>query len=242
LETIKKALVGNYRDEYLFVLRQSQSTWRRLQEDMAACDEQIAIQSQKVYAEVCGPRPDPVGGTKRSAVKNSLQMDVFGEAWRYYGVDLSAVPGVSTGLLSVLMSELGTGPQVLKSFRSGAAFASWLGLCPDNRISGGRVLKAKTRQVANRVSKALRMGVFALHRSQTKMGEYTRRMKGRLGKAEGITAGAHKLARIIYALIATRRAYDESEAFKITPRSRERQQAQLLKQAEALGFQLVPAA
>ncbi len=49
------------------------------------------------------------------------------------------------------------------------------------------------------------------------MGESTRRMKGRLGKAEGITAGAHKLARIVYALIATRKACDESEALKITP-------------------------
>ncbi len=240
LATIMEALIGNYREEYLFVLRQSQSTWQRLQQDIAACDEQLTILTQLVKAEAPGPLPDPAA--KRTLSKNSPQIQVFDEAWRYYGVDLSAVPGVSAGLLSVIMSELGTGVQILQSFRSGSAFASWLGLCPDNRISGGRILKAKTRQVANRVSNALRMGVFGLHRSQSKMGEYTRRMKGRLGKAEGITAAAHKLARIIYALIATRHAYDESEAFKITPRSLERQHAQLLKQAEALGFQLVPAA
>lgn len=240
--TIQQALVGSYREEYLFVLRQSQSTWQRLQADIVACDAQLTLLTQKVHAEAPGPLPQPVVGTQHKPSKNSPQIDVFEEAWRYYGVDLSAVPGVSTGLLSVIMSELGTGAQILTSFRSGSAFASWLGLCPDNRISGGRILKAKTRQVANRVANALRMGVFGLHRSQSKMGEYTRRMKGRLGKAEGMTAGAHKLARIIYALIATRQAYDESEAFKITPRSRERQHAQLLKQAEALGFQLVAAA
>jgi len=242
LADIKSALAGNYREEYLFVLKQCQSTWQRIQDDIAACDEQIAILTQRVHAEAPGPLPDPLTGHQHKASKNSPQIDIFEEAWRYYGVDLSAVPGVSTGLLSVLMSELGTGAQILTSFRSGSAFASWLGLCPDNRISGGRILKAKTRQVCNRVANALRMGVFGLHRSQTKMGEYTRRMKGRLGKAEGITAGAHKLARIIYALIATRKAYDESEAFKITPRSLERQHAQLFKQAQSLGFQLVPAA
>ena len=242
LADIKSALAGNYREEYLFVLKQSQSTWQRIQGDIAACDEQLAILTQRVHAEAPGPLPEPVTATQHKASKNSPQIDIFEEAWRYYGVDLSAVPGVSTGLLSVLMSELGTGAQILTSFRSGSAFASWLGLCPDNRISGGRILKAKTRQVSNRVANALRMGVFGLHRSQTKMGEYTRRMKGRLGKAEGITAGAHKLARIIYALIATRKAYDESEAFKITPRSLERQHAQLLKQAQSLGYQLVEAA
>jgi transposase len=242
LADIKSALAGNYREEYLFVLKQCQSTWQRIQDDIAACDEQIAILTQRVHAEAPGPLPDPLTGHQHKASKNSPQIDIFEEAWRYYGVDLSAVPGVSTGLLSVLMSELGTGAQILASFRSGSAFASWLGLCPDNRISGGRILKAKTRQVSNRVANALRMGVFGLHRSQTKMGEYTRRMKGRLGKAEGITAGAHKLARIVYALIATRKPYDESEAFKITPRSLERQHAQLIKQAQSLGFQLVPAA
>ena len=242
LATIKEALTGSYREEYLFVLRQSQSTWHRLQEDIAACDVQLTQLTLRVEAEALGALPDPVSGNQHKPGKNSPQIGVFEEAWRYYGVDLSAVPGVSAGLLSVFMSELGTGAQLLQSFRSGSAFASWLGLCPDNRISGGRILKAKTRQVANRVSNALRMGVFGLHRSQNKMGEYTRRMKGRLGKAEGITAGAHKLARILYALIATRHAYDESEAFKITPRSRERQHAQLLKQAQSLGFQLVPAA
>ena len=49
-------------------------------------------------------------------------------------------------------------------------------------------------------------------------------------------------ARILYALIDTRQPYNEAEAFKTTPRSRERQHAQLLKQAQSLGFQLVPAA
>jgi transposase len=242
LADIKSALVGHYREEYLFVLKQSQSTWQRLQGDLVACDEQLSLLTRRVHAEAPGPLPEPLTGHQHKASKNSPQIDLFEEAWRYYGVDLSAVPGVSTGLLSVLMSELGTGAQIVTAFRSGSAFASWLGLCPDNRISGGRILKAKTRQVSNRVANAMRMGAYGQHRSQTRMGEYTRRMKGRLGKAEGITAGAHKLARIVYALIATRKPYDEAEAFKITPRSLERQHAQLIKQAQSLGFQLVPAA
>jgi transposase len=238
--TIKEALHGSYREEYLFVLRQSQQTWQRLHEDIAACDTEIAHISARVEAQAPGPLPPPA--TRRKPGKNGPQIQIFEEAWRYYGVDLSAVPGVSAGLLSVLMSELGTGGQITTAFRSAQAFASWLGLCPDNRVSGGRVLKAKTRKVTSRVAGALRMGVFGLYQSDTKLGEYTRRMKARLGKAEGLTAAAHKLARILYALIKDRQPYDEAAAFRTTPQSRAKQEARLQKQAAALGFQLVAAA
>ena len=91
----------------------------------------------------------------------------------------------------MLISELGTATQIREKFRSAEAFASWLGLCPDNRLSGGRVLKAGTRKVTNRLANVLRMAANALGREQGRMGELVRRFKGRLGKAEGIVAAAH---------------------------------------------------
>ena len=75
--------------------------------------------------------------------------------------------------------------------RRAVRLASWLGLCPDNRISGGRILKAKTRKVTNRIANILRLAASAVSRANDRMGEYVRRFKGRLGKAEGIVAGAH---------------------------------------------------
>lgn len=89
------------------------------------------------------------------------------------------------------MSELGTATHIREKFRSVEAVASWLGLCPDNRISGGRVLKAGTRKVTHRIANILRMAANALSSEQGRMGEYVRRIKGRLGKAEGIVAGAY---------------------------------------------------
>ena len=117
-----------------------------------------------------------------------------------------------------------------------------MGLCPDNRISGGKVLKAKTRKVDSRLAGAFRLGVFGLQRSQSLMGGYLRRMKGKLGKAEGTTAAAHKLARIVYAMIKSQKPYDEKEAFKLTPQSEARRRKALEKQAAALGLTLSPAA
>ena len=98
----------------------------------------------------------------------------------------------------VVLTEVGPN---LSRFKTEKHFCSWLGLCPDNRISGGKVLSSRTRRVINRVSDALRMAATTLERSQTALGGFYRRMKARLGAAEGITATAHKLARIIYRLI-----------------------------------------
>jgi transposase len=168
-------------------------------------------------------------------------MPIFEEGWRFYGVDLSAVPGVGSAVPGTFMSELGTGTQIKSAFRSAEAFASWLGLCPDNRVSGGKVLKAKTRKVVSRVAAALRIAAQSLRNSEHKLGEYCRRMKARLGKAEGITATAHKLARILYAVITRRVTYHEEEAFKQTPATQARRIHNLQKQAAKLGLQLIPA-
>lgn len=238
---IKEALRGDYRPEYLFVLQQSHATWAHLQQAIAQCDEQIATLAARVSSPVSVPLP-AAPASQHQKNKNSPRIPVFDEAWRFYGVDLSGVPGVSAGLLSIVMSEVGTREHLLAAFESPSAFCSWLGLCPDNRISGGRVLKAKTRKVASRLARALRMGVFGLQKSQTSMGDYFRRIKARLGKAEGITAAAHKLARILYTMIKTQQPYNEAEAFKITPQTAARRRRNLERQAAALGFQLVAAA
>lgn len=238
---IKEALRGDYREEYLFVLKQSQSAWRQLLRAIAECDEQIAALAAKVTVSITTPLPEAPDKQHKMS-KNSPRFPIFEVAWRFYGVDLSAVPGAGAGLLSVLMSELGTREQMLSAFRSPDALCSWLGLCPDNRVSGGKVLKAKTRKVVSRTAKALRLGVFGLQKSDTKMGDYFRRMKARLGKAEGTVAAAHKLARILYGMIKSQRAYDENEAFKITPQTAARRRRNLEKQAAALGLQLVAAA
>jgi transposase len=167
-------------------------------------------------------------------------MPVYEEAHRLLGVDLSAVPGVSGGVLCVLMSELGSATHIREKFRSAEAFGSWLGLCPDNRVSGGWVLKASTRKVTNRIANILRMAAHALSREKGRMGEFVRRFKGRLGKAEGIVVGAHKLARIIWSMIVTGQPYDEDKAFQTTPASHARRVQNLQNQAKALNMTLVP--
>ena len=241
LAKIKAALVGDYRAEYLFVLRQCQTRWQQLLASLAECDTELA----RLTAAIAGVTEEPLpaaGFAQRRVQKNMpAVLPVYEEAHRLLGVDLSAVPGVSGGVLCVLMSELGTAQHIREKFRSAEAFASWLGLCPDNRISGGRILKAGTRKVANRIATILRLAANSLGRAKGRMGEFVRRFKGRLGKAEGIVAGAHKLARIIWAMVVSGQPYDEAKAFDSTPAATARRLQNLQNQAHSLNMKLVPA-
>jgi transposase len=239
---IIEALHGDYRAEYLFVLQQCQRHWQQLGEAIAQCDVQIAQLAAAVVTEGEPTAPPPAPKQKRFQQKNALNIPIHQEAWRFFGVDLFTVPGMSVGAVSTLMSELGTGSQILAKFRSADAFCSWTGLCPDNRVSGGKILKAKTRKVAHRVAASLRMAAQSVCKSNDLMGQLCRRLKGRLGKAEGIVAVAHKLARVIYAMLTSRQPYDEATAFRQTPSSKARHLQNLQKQAAKLGLQLIPAA
>jgi transposase len=241
-DKIIEALRGDYRAEYLFVLGQCQQRWVQCNEAIIACDLQIAALVKAVQGDTNEPPPSAPAEQRRIHKNTPVTLPIYDEAFRFYGVDLSAVPAISAGVLGVLMSEVGTGSQMLKAFRSAEAFSSWMGLCPDNRVSGGKVLKAKTRKVPSRVARALRLAALCVSRSDNKIGEYCRRLKARLGKAEGIVATAHKLARILYGMIKSGQAYDENEAFKVTPSSQAHRLRNLQKQAQALGLQLVPAA
>lgn len=239
---ILAALRGDYRPEYLFVLGQCQQRWQQCLAAITACDEQLATLVKAVPGDTDQPAPAAPAAQRRVHKHTPATLPIYEEAFRFYGVDLSAVPGISAGVLGVLMSEVGTGRQLTAAFRSAEAFSSWMGLCPDNRISGGKVLKAKTRKVPSRVARALRLAAQCVARSDNKVGEFCRRLKARLGKAEGIVATAHKLARVVYGMIKSGTSYNEAEAFKVTPSSQARRLQNLQKQAHALGFQLVPTA
>jgi transposase len=158
--------------------------------------------------------------------------------YRIFGVDLTLIPGINVLTTQTLLSEIGPD---LSRFACAPAFTSWLGLCPDNRVSGGKVLSVKTRKVKNRAATALRMAAQSLHRSQSYLGHFYRRMRAKLGAPKTITATAHKLARIIYHMVTTRHAYDETICVQNEKRNRQQLEARLRRQARELGLQLVAA-
>ena len=236
------ALEGNYRPEYLFVLGQLQTQWEEIRRHLANLDGEIASLVGDI-GPAARPSAEPAlrpGRKRKQTGKNAIALDFRKEGLRYYGVDLLEIDGISSGVLTALMSEIGPRDNLLESFASADRFCAWLGVCPCNQISGGKVLRSGTRKTRNRLAEALRLAAFGLERAKCRMGEYCRRMKGRLGKAEGITATAHKLARVVYAMIANGRSYDEAEAFRTNPGVEQKRLKTLKALAGKLGFQLVP--
>jgi transposase len=119
------------------------------------------------------------------------------------GVDLSRIDGIDTIAL-VVVSEVG----VDKSrFASDKHFTSWLGLCPGTKITDGKVLSGKTKRCVNRAAQALRLAAAALRTSRSALGAYFRRMCSRIDKPKAVTAAAHKLARLIYAMLTKGEEY-----------------------------------
>ena len=236
-DTIAKSLVGDYRREHLFTLGQSLTAFRHYQELIGACDHEIeqyleAFESKRYPRKGSSPESkneqEPSDGIPRFDLKTHLH--------RIFGVDLTRIPGINILTTQTLLAEVGPD---LSRFGSAPAFTSWLGLCPDNRVSGGKVLSVKTRKVKNRAATALRMAAQALHRSQSYLGHFYRRMRAKLGAPKAITATAHKLARIIYHRVTMGQAYDETVCAQNEIQNRLRLEARLRKQAREMGFQLV---
>ena len=238
-DTIAKSLVGDYRAEHLFTLQQSLNGYRTYQKMIADCDGEI----QRSLMEINGKNDLPAGGVEwTEAEKIQPGTEAFKlseELERILGVDLTKVPGLGPLNIQILLGEIG--PDLTK-FRNAGAFASWLGLCPANDVSGGAILRTGTRKVNNRAAKVLRLAAQTLFRAQNPLGDFYRRMRAKLGGPKAVTATAHKLARIIYHLITTGQAYDETIFAQQQARYRKHQEAKLQSQAKLLGFQLVPIA
>ncbi len=135
--------------------------------------------------------------------------------------------------VQTVISEVGLNPG---SFPTEKHFASWLGLCPDNRITGGKVKSSKTRKVVNRAAEAFRMAAESLHSSASALGAYYRRMRARLGAPKAITATAHKLARIFYRLWKNGEAYLDPGVDYYEQKYKERVIKNIKTKAKQLGY------
>lgn len=238
-ETIAKALEGDYRPEHIFALRQSLDGFRYYQRLVAETDREIRQHLLGLEtARTAAPEPPP--RTKQRHYQRCRyepkSFDLRAELYRIFGVDLTDIPGINAVTAHTILCEIGTD---VSQFRNASAFASWLGLCPEKQISGGRVLYTKTRPVKSRLATALRMGANSLHHAKSYLGEFFRRVTRKLGKPQAITATAHKLARIVFHLLNTKEAYNESVFRRCEEETLRRAEFRLRKQAATLGYQLV---
>ena len=234
-----KALTGHYREDHLFMLRQALEHYDYLHGQIKACDAATEAYwetlENKATQEEFAALPD---AKKRDAKrrKNQPHFDVRAQLFTTTGVDLTQIPGLDANTALTVITEQGAD---MSRFPTEKHFCSHLGLCPNNRITGGRVKSRKTRRVQSRSAKALRLAAQSLWRSKTPLGDYFRRMRSLHGAPKAITAVAHKLARILYRalkygldyVLKGQRAYEEQQ--------KARALANLAKRAAQMGCILV---
>lgn len=236
-EEIAKALTGTWREEHLFILKQSLELYDFYTQQLEACDAQL----EQTYSLT---RPEWESGELSEGKRNShsknapKDVNVRKHLKRICGVDLTAVHGVSASLAQMIVIEVGTD---MSKFPNEKHFCSWLGLAPKNEISGGKVLKNKTLKTRNRAGQAFRMAAGSVMRADCAFGAFYRRQKARLGPAQAVVATAHLIARIVYRMLKYKVEYEPLSVAQYEQHYREQQLKFLQKKAAKFGFQLTPA-
>jgi hypothetical protein len=246
-EEIVKSLEGNWRPELLFVLKQEMEMYDTYQRKIAECDRELQSHL-KQFADKVGRSAPEVTSTEQPKVSqakkakrsqgNAPAFNLSSELNRISGVDLTRIDGVNVIVAQTVISEVGLD---MSRWKTEAHFASWLGLCPDNRVSGDKVLKRGTRHVINRAATALRLAATTLIRSRSYLGAQYRRLRTKLGAPKAITAMAHRLARLVYRMLKYGHEYVDKGTQFYEQRLREQQLQLLKKKAASLGLRLIEA-
>jgi transposase len=241
-EEIAASLTGTWREELLFGLKQELERYDFCQRQIGECDQEIekhlsTLPSRPSEAPQAG-EPALAPPKRKQAAGNTPSFDLAGELERIAGVDFTRIDGISVLTAQTIISEVGLD---MERFKTEAHFASYLGLCPYNAVSGGKVLRRGTRKVVNRAATALRLAAFSLKTSKSYLGAQYRRFRSKLGAPKAITAMAHKLAVLFYRMLRFGQEYvDRGQQF-YEEKYRQQQISMLNKKAVQLGFSIVPA-
>lgn len=236
-EEIAKALSGNFLMEQVFVLRQALEAFDFGHAQIRVCDGQIEAYMAELATRATPSSEAKKPAPKRSRRKNQSHFDLRGELTRICGVDLTRIPGIDELTAQTVVAEIGV---EVSAFPTEKHFASWLALCPNHAITGGRIRKRRTRPSASRVASALRVAAQTLHRSKTALGALYRRLRARLGAPKAITATARRLAVLVYRMLKHGEAFVEQGQEWYEAQYKDRALATLKKNAKRLGFLLVP--
>jgi len=239
-QEVAKSLEGNWRPELLFVLQQQMEMYDIYLRRIAECDQKLQ-QHLSTFANSSLPVTKESlsrANKNKSRQKNVPQFSLTEELVRITGVDLTRIDGINAMTAQTLISEIGLD---MSRWKTEAHFASWLGLCPDNRISGDKVLSRGTRRVINRAARALRIAANTLLKSRSYLGAQYRRLRTKLGAPKAITAMAHRLARLVYRMLKYGHQYIDRGAEYYEQKNRQQQIDFIRKRAAQLGLMVTVA-
>jgi len=239
-EEVAGSLEGNWQDDLLFVLQQEQDGYEFCQKQMAECDRHLK-QCLQQRADRSQGASLPVEKRKERRKKkkgNYPQFDLRASLFRMAGADLTLMDSIDVMTAMTILSEVGWD---MSKWKTEDHFVSWLRLCPDNRISGDKIIGKGRLPTNNRVTIALKMAASTLRTSQTYLGAQFRRLRTKLGPPVAIKAMAAKLARLVYRMLRFGMQYVDQGAEFYEAQHRKLQISHLKRKASQLGFQIIEA-
>jgi len=240
-EQIARSLEGNWEEDLLFVLKQEQDGYEFCQKQMAECDrrlEQYLREREDRSQGVSLPEEKRKERLKKKKKGNAPQFGLRADLFRMTGTDLTQIDGIDVMTATTILSEAGWD---MSKWKTEDHFVSWLRLCPDNRISGDKIIGKGRLPTNNRISIALKMAASTLRLSSTYIGAQFRRLRTKLGAPVAIKAMAAKLARLVYRMLRYGMKYVDQGAEFYEAQHRQRQISHLKWKAAKLGFQIIDA-
>lgn len=234
---IAKSLEGDYKFEHLFALRQAVQLYDHYSLMIESCDHEL----EKHYSAIkCHKTVDtlpPLPKKRVKSLKNKPRIDLRTHLYELCGVDLTSIDGIDVLTAQTVISEIGLD---MSKWNTVKHFTSWLGLCPCNKITGGKVFKTGSKKNTNRATLSLKIAARSLHGSKSALGAFYRRMRAKHGPMKASMAAAHKIARIIYFMLKRKTVYiDPGEKYYLE-KYRHRIVRNLKRKAEVLGYDLTP--
>lgn len=231
-EEIIKSLEGHYTTEHLFELKQCYQLYCTHRQMINECDreiekqliEQIASKNEGVITDI----PE----VKRKALgKHKLPFNATAYLKEILGVDVTEVFGISELSALAILSEVGSD---MSKWKTEHHFTSWLGLSPNTKISGGKVISSRIMKKKHHAGQAFRMAANGLHNSKSPIGDYYRRIKGKAGAGKAVVATARKLAIIFYKMVSTQEAFNPKALEDYQEKYKQKKINQLKKKLQLL--------
>lgn len=231
-EDIIKSLEGYWTTEHLFELRQCYQLYCTHRQMIEECDKEIEKQLiEQIASKNEGVIPDIPKSRRKVSSKHKVPFNLTAYLKEILEVDVTEVFGISEISTLTMMSEVGTD---MTKWKTEHHFTSWLGLAPNTKISGGKVISSRIMKKKHYAGQAFRMAANSLYHSKSPLGDYYRRIKARAGAGKAVVATARKLAIIYYKMVANKQAFNPMAIEDYQKKYKEKKIKQLKKKIALL--------
>lgn len=165
----------------------------------------MAQKQQSVIETISELSRATTGELRKKKNKNQPAFNIREYLKGILGTDVIAIYGISSTVALKVLGETGTD---LSKWASEEKFVSWLNLCPNRKVFGGKLISSKLlSKKANLASQAFRMAANSLLASNNWLGDHFRRMRSKGGHKYAIVATARKIAIIYYRMVRCKQPF-----------------------------------